>query len=149
MIHVNRQIVDIVEMFQISNQVLEDLAFLESLSSDTTSEFCKLVTAELSKLHLLEQTIPNNDSTSKFGVSSKVLESAAKRLRSIHSDVTSDKVALTLQAIAHLYVEAAKQKMGPDDILIFLKYSVTNVYIGVNIHTCWHNNFDILCKVSL
>ena len=116
----------VVEMFQISNKALEDLVILESLGTNTTSEFCKLVATELSKLHLLEKTIPNNDVSYRFGFSSKILESAAKRLRSIHSEVTSDMVALTLQAIAHLYVEAAKQMMGPEQLSIFLKDSVIN-----------------------
>ena len=115
-------------MFEISNKVLEDLVFLESLGKDTTNEFCKLVMAELTKLHLLDlnqvNKLQNNDASSKFGVSSKILESAAKRLRSIHSEVTSDTVACTLQAIAHLYVESAKQKMGPEELLTFLRDSV-------------------------
>ena len=113
-------------MFQISNKALEDLVILESLGTNTTSEFCKLVATELSKLHLLEKTIPNNDVLYRFGFSSKILESAAKRLRSVHSEVTSDMVALPLQAIAHLYVEAAKQMMGPEHLSIFLKDSVIN-----------------------
>ena len=118
-------------MFEISNKVLEDLELLESLGKDTTSEFCKLVMAELTKLHLLDlnklKKLQNNDASSKFGVSSKILESAAKRLRSIYSEVTSDTVGCTLQAIAHLFVESAKQKMGPEDLLTFLRDSVVNI----------------------
>ena len=113
-------------MFQISNKVLEDLVILESLSTNTVFEFSKLVTAELSKLHLLEKTISSNDVSNRFGFSNKILESAAKRLRSVHSEVTSDTVATTLQAIAHLYVEAAKQIMGPEQLSTFLKDSVIN-----------------------
>ena len=121
-------------MFEISNKVLEDLVFLESLGKDTTNEFCKLVMAELTKLHLLDlnqvNKLQNNDASGKFGVSSKILESAAKRLRSIHSEVTSDTVACTLQAIAHLYVESAKQKMGPEELLTFLRDSVIVIYFN-------------------
>ena len=116
-------------MFQISNKVLEDLLILESLGTNTTFEFCKLVTTELSKLHLLEKTTPNNGVSNRFGLSSKILESAVKRLRSVHSEVTSDVLASTLQAIAHLYAEAAKQMMGPEQLSIFLKDSVSNTNI--------------------
>ena len=118
-------------MFEISNKVIQDLVFLEDLGNDTTSEFCKLVTAELSKLHLLDLndqiTSPNSNSYT-FGVSNKILESAAKRLRLVNSEVTSDTVACSLQAIAHLYVESAKQKLGPEELSSFLKDSVFSLH---------------------
>ena len=120
-------------MFEISNKVLQDLVFLEDLGNDTTSEFCKLVTSELSKLHLLDlnqgQNSSHNSSSNTFGVPNKILESAAKRLGSLNSEVTSDTVACSLRAIAHLYVESAKQKMEPEDLSSFLKDSVFSLHL--------------------
>ena len=119
-------------MFEISNKVVQDLVFLEDLGNDTTLEFCKLVTTELSKLHLLdlnqEQITSINSNSNKFGVTNKILESAAKRLRLVNSEVTSDTVACSLQAIAHLYVESAKQKLGPEELSSFLKDSVFSLH---------------------
>ena len=52
-------------MFEISNQVMQDLTFLESLESDTTSEFCKLVLNQLLKLYLLDGTDVQNAAGSR------------------------------------------------------------------------------------
>ena len=115
-------------MVEISNQVIEDLIFFDSLESETASEFCKLVIAQLSKLYLLDtknvpikSTIPGS---SVFGVSHKLLESAAKRLKVTGSEVTADRIASTLQSIAHFYVESAKQKFSPESLSTFLKDTV-------------------------
>ena len=115
-------------MIEISNQVIQDLIFFDSLESETASEFCKLVIAQLSKLYLLDtnnepikSTIP---ASTGFGVSHKVLESAAKRLRVNDSEVTADMIASTLQSIAHFYVESAKQKFTPESLSTFLKDTV-------------------------
>ena len=136
-------------MLDISNQVIQDLRFLSSLGCSTASEFCKLVLNQFSKLYLLEGKY-NQDKKlvakqSNFGVSQKILESAAKKLSVSNTDllVTPEKVASTLQAIAHLYVESAKRKLSPDALSIFLADTVISLELYLRKH-----NFPLNIKLS-
>ena len=117
-------------MFDVPSKVIKDLSVFETLEKDTASEFCKLVVTQLSKLYLFDKADVQNKSTSSnswcFGVSQKILESAAKRLRGNNLKVSSEDIASSLQAIAHIYVESAKHKIDSDSLSIFLKDKVLN-----------------------
>ena len=122
-------------MLDIPKQVLDDLGLLASLDNNTASEFCKLVLNQLSKLHLLdrkeEAEFSKHDEKKskkqlKFGISQKVLESAARKLAHLNgsASIAPDALSSTLQSIAYLYVESAKQKVTPDNLHGFLKEKV-------------------------
>ena len=129
---------------KIPNQIVHDLGFVSSLDNDMTDEFCKLVTHQLSKCCLLDSlsgesavdtarspSKSQKQSATKFGISQKVLESAARKLGGDesgvddeHTIVTPEMVGTTLSAIANLFVESAKMRISPTQLETFLLQEV-------------------------
>ena len=116
------------KMFDLSSKVLQDLELLATLDSSTISEFCKLAIEQLAKLYLLDPTEDRvkseNTPTPKFIISHKMLESAVKKLKSSNPEISADSISSSLQAIANMYTESAKENISPDVLAGFLEVKV-------------------------